>query len=304
MSASTMESVGVVTRSDFDGLVCAILLKELDLTRSSSSSEGHAGRVDDDRDITTNLPYVAGRTWPSTITRAKSPASGIRPTTTSSIRTPLPQPVSCTTIMAAQALSGIAERMLEAVDKADSAQFNRDDISRRRAGSFSASSWIPHRPGPLRRIPHLQLPAHDGADRHVPPSTIADVPELPDVKERVTSTAITKAVQEQIQRCSTVHKNLVVLDLRDEETIWAATASSSMRCSRSATSPSTALGPQEAKHGVRHGKVHLRPQQDQHRPLMLSTAAAATKPRAPARSPTRRRTACSKNWCARVNADG
>jgi nanoRNase/pAp phosphatase (c-di-AMP/oligoRNAs hydrolase) len=51
---------------------------------------------------------------------------------------------------------------------------------------------------------------------------IDDILRLPDVKERV-ELYYEHAVKakEQIQRCSTVHKNLVVLDLRNEETIWA-----------------------------------------------------------------------------------
>jgi nanoRNase/pAp phosphatase (c-di-AMP/oligoRNAs hydrolase) len=45
---------------------------------------------------------------------------------------------------------------------------------------------------------------------------------LPDVKERV-DIYLNHAdkAKEQILRCTTVHKNLAVLDLRQEETIWA-----------------------------------------------------------------------------------
>ena len=45
---------------------------------------------------------------------------------------------------------------------------------------------------------------------------------MPDVVERVDLYVEheTKA-KEQIKKCTTVHKNLVVLDLRDEDTIWA-----------------------------------------------------------------------------------
>ena len=54
----------LVTRSDFDGLVCAVLLKELDLIDDISFV--HPKDMQDgvvpitDRDITTNLPYVDG----------------------------------------------------------------------------------------------------------------------------------------------------------------------------------------------------------------------------------------------------
>ena len=52
---------------------------------------------------------------------------------------------------------------------------------------------------------------------------IDEILALPDVKERVDLYFDQKQkAGEQIQRCATVHQNLVVLDLRNEETIWAA----------------------------------------------------------------------------------
>src|SRR5947208_12485717 len=61
MSVSTRERFRLVTRSDFDGLVCAMLLKELDLIDGITFV--HPKDVQDGtveigaRDITTNLPY-------------------------------------------------------------------------------------------------------------------------------------------------------------------------------------------------------------------------------------------------------
>jgi nanoRNase/pAp phosphatase (c-di-AMP/oligoRNAs hydrolase) len=52
--------------------------------------------------------------------------------------------------------------------------------------------------------------------------TIEDILELPDLKERMhLYLEHAEKAKEQIQRCSTVHANLVVLDLRNEEVIWA-----------------------------------------------------------------------------------
>jgi oligoribonuclease NrnB/cAMP/cGMP phosphodiesterase (DHH superfamily) len=54
----------LVTRSDFDGLVCAVLLKELGLIHDIlfvHPKDMQDGKVAiTDQDITTNLPYVAG----------------------------------------------------------------------------------------------------------------------------------------------------------------------------------------------------------------------------------------------------
>src|ERR671912_1864172 len=54
----------LVTRSDFDGLVCGMLLKELDLIDEITfvhPKDMQDGKIAiSSRDITTNLPYVAG----------------------------------------------------------------------------------------------------------------------------------------------------------------------------------------------------------------------------------------------------
>jgi nanoRNase/pAp phosphatase (c-di-AMP/oligoRNAs hydrolase) len=53
-------------------------------------------------------------------------------------------------------------------------------------------------------------------------STIDDILASPDVAERVALyRSHATAAREQLERCSTVHGNLLVLDLRDEETIYA-----------------------------------------------------------------------------------
>ena len=54
----------LVTRSDFDGLVCAVLLKHLNMIDNIlfvHPKDMQDGKVEvTDRDITTNLPYVEG----------------------------------------------------------------------------------------------------------------------------------------------------------------------------------------------------------------------------------------------------
>jgi len=52
--------------------------------------------------------------------------------------------------------------------------------------------------------------------------TIVEIMALPDVRERKDLYfEHAEKCKEQISRCATVHKNLVVLDLRDEEIIYA-----------------------------------------------------------------------------------
>ena len=53
----------LVTRSDFDGLVCAVLLKDLDMIDDIlfvHPKDMQDGKIDiTENDITTNLPYVS-----------------------------------------------------------------------------------------------------------------------------------------------------------------------------------------------------------------------------------------------------
>src|SRR5271170_7206895 len=64
MATHTTEKCRLVTRSDFDGLVCAALLKELGLLEDIKfvhPKDMQDGLVElSDRDITTNLRYVPG----------------------------------------------------------------------------------------------------------------------------------------------------------------------------------------------------------------------------------------------------
>ena len=63
MSEST-ETYRLLTRSDFDGLVCAILLKNMGILEEIKfvhPKDVQDGKVEvTDRDILTNLPYVEG----------------------------------------------------------------------------------------------------------------------------------------------------------------------------------------------------------------------------------------------------
>ena len=113
--------------------------------------------------------------------------------------------------------------MMEAVDKGDSAQFNKDE-------ALNPKGWdllnflMDARTGLGRfrefRISNyaLMMDLIDYCRNH----NIDEILALPDVEERVALYFDQDAkFKAQIKRCSTVHKNLVVLDLRNEEVIHA-----------------------------------------------------------------------------------
>jgi nanoRNase/pAp phosphatase (c-di-AMP/oligoRNAs hydrolase) len=113
--------------------------------------------------------------------------------------------------------------MMDAVDKGDSAQFSEEEI-------INPQDWVllnfimDARTGLGRfrdfRISNYQLMMKliDYCKNH----TIEQILELEDVKERVELYRHhDEQAKLQIRRCATRHDNLVVLDLLDEETIYA-----------------------------------------------------------------------------------
>ncbi|HAZ47957.1 MAG TPA: exopolyphosphatase [Cyanobacteria bacterium UBA11369] len=218
----------LVTRSDFDGLACAILLKELDVIddiKFVHPKDMQDGKIQvTSRDITTNLPYVEGvglafdHHFSETIRNETIKANHIiDPDSPSAAR------VVYNYLGGQKKFSKISPEMLDAVDKGDSAQFAIEEVLYPQ-GWVLLNFLMDARTGLGRfkdfRISNYNLMMHliDYCKEH----TIEEILELPDVKERIdVYFEQEQKFKEQIQRCATVHNNLVVLDLRNEETIYA-----------------------------------------------------------------------------------
>lgn len=218
----------LVTRSDFDGLVCAVLLKELDLIdeiKFVHPKDMQDGKVEiTDRDITTNLPYVAGAHLAFDHHLSETIRNtGERSNHLIDANAPSAARVVYNHYGGAAAFPRISTEMMEAVDKADAAQFSRDEV-------LEPTGWVllnylmDARTGLGRfrdfRISNymLMMDLIDYCATH----GIDEILALPDVKERVeVYFAHADKAKAQILRCSQVHGKLVVLDLREEATIWA-----------------------------------------------------------------------------------
>ncbi len=104
----TTEKYRLVTRSDFDGLVCAVLLKKLDLIdeiKFVHPKDMQDGKVPvTARDITTNLPYVEGVTLAFDHHTSETLRVGRRTTTSSTHRRP-PRRAWCTATTVARSAS-------------------------------------------------------------------------------------------------------------------------------------------------------------------------------------------------------
>ena len=217
----------LVTRSDFDGLVCAVLLKKLDMIdeiKFVHPKDMQDGKVPiTDRDISTNLPYVEGvhlafdHHSSETVRVGKRDNHLIDPQAASAAR------VVYRHYGGAERFPDVSEEMMAAVDQADSAQFSREEILEPH-GWVLLNYLMDARTG-LGRFRNFRISNYDLMMQLIDACTRQPVEEIlttPDVKERVDLYREHEPqFREQITRCATVHGNLVVLDLRGEETIYA-----------------------------------------------------------------------------------
>lgn len=225
---SSEQQYRLVTRSDFDGLVCAVLLEDKELIDDIlfvHPKDMQDGRVDiSNIDITTNLPYVAGvylafDHHQSEVTRVGEKLDNhiIDPDAPSAAR------VVYDYYGGKDAFPNIDEALMEAVDKADSAQFSKEEVLN--PEGWPLLNFIMDARTGLGRFRGFRIPNYElmmALIEYCHDHSIDEILELPDVKERV---ELYFSQQEkfidQVKRCATVHGNLVMLDLRDEETIYA-----------------------------------------------------------------------------------
>lgn len=219
----------LVTRSDMDGLVCGVLLKEkglIDDVTFAHPKDMQDGLVDvGPDDITTNLPYVEGVHLAFDHHDSELERLGEAPDNyIVDANAPSAARVIYNYYGGAEGFPDISDDMMDAVDKADAANFTRDEVLNP-TGWVLLSFIMDARTGLGRfrdfNISNYQLMMHliDYCRQH---QDINKILELPDVKERVELYHQHQdKAKEQLQRCAEVHDNLVVLDLRNEDTIWA-----------------------------------------------------------------------------------
>jgi nanoRNase/pAp phosphatase (c-di-AMP/oligoRNAs hydrolase) len=218
----------LLTRSDFDGLVCAILLKELGILGSIEfvhPKDVQDGRIKvSDRDILTNLPYAPG----CHLCFDHHASEAVRN-----------QGAAVNHILHADAQSAarvvyeyfggfsrfrdIDTTMMQAVDKADSASFTADEILN--PSGWTMLSFVMDPRTGLGRFRDFRLSNYELLMRLIDDCRelcVDEVLALPDVRERVELYQSHRGrFSAQLRRCASVHGNVVVLDLRSEKTIYA-----------------------------------------------------------------------------------
>lgn len=218
----------LVTRSDFDGLVCAVLLNELDLIddiKFAHPKDMQDGLIEvSERDISANLPYVPGvhlafdHHLSETLRNPGERADHII-----DANAPSAARVIYNHYGGKARFPSIGDDMMEAVDKSDSAQFTISEI-------LEPTGWV---------LLNYLMDARTGLGRfrefkvsnyalmmdliqYCRNHGIDEILQLADVKERVELYfEHAERAKEQINRCTRVFGNLAVLDLRNEDTIFA-----------------------------------------------------------------------------------
>ena len=220
----------LVTRSDFDGLACAMMLRDLNLVdeiKFVHPKDVQDGKIELTKsDITTNLPYdprvgLAFDHHESEMDRLKAIETGgkliIDPHARSAAR------VVYDYYGGKKTFKKISDELMAAVDKGDSADFTIDEI-------LNPKGWVllhylmDARTG-LGRFHQFRISNYDlmmELIQYCMDHTIDEILDLPDVKERV-DLYFEQSEQfvAQLKRIAKVYDKVVVLDLRNEEVIHA-----------------------------------------------------------------------------------
>jgi nanoRNase/pAp phosphatase (c-di-AMP/oligoRNAs hydrolase) len=219
----------LLTRSDMDGLVCAVLLKELGIlgeivfVHPKDMQDGKVAVTEND--IITNLPYVPGCGLCFDHHASEAERNSGKPTPNYIL---MPEAKSAARVVydhygGRKRFPRVSTEMMEAVDKADSAGFSADDVLHPKGWEL-LSFLMDARTG-LGRFREFRVSNYQLMMTLIDCCRDLDIEAilaLPDVKERVDLFfAQHELFRAQIARVAEVRGNLVVLDLRHETTIHA-----------------------------------------------------------------------------------
>ncbi|GAA4973309.1 exopolyphosphatase [Kineococcus glutinatus] len=219
----------LVTRSDFDGLVCAVLLRHLDMIDDITFV--HPKDVQDGvvevtgRDVLTNLPYAPA----AHLVFDHHHSEALRTGGTAANHVIDPDAPSAARVVydhfgGAERFPKVTPELMAAVDQGDSAAYSEEEV-------LDPQGWallnflMDSRTGLGRfrgfRISNYQLMMQliDACIEH---NDVDAILALPDVAERVELyRSQAELFQEQLRRVTTLHGDVAVVDLREEDVIHA-----------------------------------------------------------------------------------
>lgn len=220
------ETYRLYTRSNFDGLVCAVLLKEIGLideVRFVHPKDVQDGKIElTENDITASLPYCSGVYMAfdhhsSELIRTKEAKENYI------METAAP---SCARIIyeyfgGEDRFASSLNDLMEAVDRADCTSFTLEDIKNPQ-GWVLLNYLIDPRTG-FGRFRNFRISNIDLMYKLVDLCSKMSINEImkdPDVKERIDLYFNEQNnFIEQLKRCSRVDGKIIILDIRNEEII-------------------------------------------------------------------------------------
>ncbi len=219
------ETYTLYTRSNFDGLVCAALLKDIGLIEEVKfvhPKDVQDGKIQlTEHDITASLPYSSGVYMAfdhhsSEAVRTKEVKENyiIEPAAPSSAR------IIYEYFGGEDKFTSLYD-LMDAVDKADCTSFSQEDV-------LNPQGWVllnylmDPRTG-LGRFRNFNISNYNLMLKLVDlcsQKSITEIMEDPDVRERIELYNSEKdKFSEQIKRCTTLDDNIAILDVRNEEII-------------------------------------------------------------------------------------
>ncbi|MBA2943876.1 exopolyphosphatase [Paenibacillus sp. CGMCC 1.16610] len=216
----------LITRSDFDGLVCAMLFKKLNMVDDMKfvhPKDMQDGLIEvTENDILANVPYVAGCGLWFDHHSSELERMGEKVAFKGETRIAPSAARVVYDYYGGQETFGDIDDIMQGVDKADAAQFSKEDILNPKGWDL-LSFIMDARTGLGRyrdyRISNYQL-MEELVD-HCAVMTVDQIMELPDVKERVERYYELDALyREMLAKHTYTEGNVIITDLRDVETIY------------------------------------------------------------------------------------
>lgn len=217
----------LVTRGDFDGLVCAVLLKELDLIddiRFVHPKDVRDGLIDIKHgDIVANLPYSKDASYVFDHHESEMTRVGRRGNSYNDPDAPSAARVVWNTFGGAERFKNVPADIMAAVDKADSANFTRDEILN--PTGWTLLSFILDARTGLGRFRDFRISNYRLMMKLIDlcrEKTVGEILRNEDVGERVDLYfAQQDNFVDQLKRLTAVRKNLAYVDLLNEDVVYA-----------------------------------------------------------------------------------
>ncbi|HEX5202606.1 exopolyphosphatase [Paractinoplanes rhizophilus] len=219
----------LVTRSDFDGLVCAVLLRHLDMIdeiKFVHPKDVQDGEVEvTGNDILTNLPYAPGAHMVFDHHHSETLRNeGNLENHVIDADAPSAARVIYEHFGGRSRFPKVSDDLMRAVDQADSAQYSLDDILR--PGGWTLLNFLMDSRTGLGRFREFRISNYQLMmqliDACLEIQDVGEILRLPDVAERA---ELYRAQHDlfvaQLKRVSHLDGDVVVVDLRDEEVIHA-----------------------------------------------------------------------------------